>query len=175
MQVEVSPRGRNRVQTPFVRYLIESRVATNPRYVWGQTPLPPGRACKSGLLEKRAEVLRWGGGDGLAGEVLELAVKVFREVQFPRVEELRLHATMGTVVSIGVLPTVLRVTDDRVADGAEVCTDLVGLTGDEVDLQNGVLRTVPHRFFYIRVRACATSLRIPNDMWEVLHSVYGGA
>ena len=47
---------------------------------------------------------------------------------------------MGTVVSIGVLPAVLRVTDDRVADGTEVCTDLVGLTGDEVDLQYSALR-----------------------------------
>ena len=47
---------------------------------------------------------------------------------------------MGTVVSIGVLPAILRVTDDRVADGAEVCTDLVGLTRDEVDLQDGVDR-----------------------------------
>ena len=53
---------------------------------------------------------------------------------------------MGTVVSIGVLPAVLRVTDDRVADGTEVCTDLVGLTGDEVDLQNGVFRTALQRF-----------------------------
>ena len=49
--------------------------------------LPEGHASR-GLLEKRAEVLRWFGGEGLAGELLKRAVKVFREVQFPRVEEL---------------------------------------------------------------------------------------
>ena len=111
------------------------------RHLWGQTPSPPG-----GLLEKRAELLRRVGSDGLAGEVPERAGEVFREVQFPRVEKLRRHATMGPVVSIGVLPTVLRVTDDRVADGAEVRADLVGLTGDEVDLQDGVIVAALQRF-----------------------------
>ena len=53
---------------------------------------------------------------------------------------------MGPVVSIGVLPAILRVTDDRVADGAEVRTDLVRLTGDEVDLQYRVRRAALQRF-----------------------------
>ena len=47
---------------------------------------------------------------------------------------------MGPVVSIGVLPAVLRVADDRVADGTEVRADLVRLTGDEMDLQYRVIR-----------------------------------
>ena len=53
---------------------------------------------------------------------------------------------MATVVSIRVLPAVLRITDDRVADGAEVRTDLVRLTGDEVDLQDGVIRAALQGF-----------------------------
>lgn len=76
-------RGSDRGQTPFVRYFIDNRIAMNTRNGWGQTPWPPG-----GLLEKRAEVLRRFGGDGLAGEVPERAVEVFREVQFPRMEKL---------------------------------------------------------------------------------------
>lgn len=76
-------RGSDRGQTPFVRYFIDKRSAMSTRHLWGQTPWPPG-----GLLEKRAEVLRRVGGDGLAGEILERAVEGFREVQFPRVEEL---------------------------------------------------------------------------------------
>lgn len=76
-------RGSDRGQTPFVRYFIDNRIAMNTRNGWGQTPWPPG-----GLLEKRAEFLRWFGGDGLAGEVPERAVEGFREVQFPRVEKL---------------------------------------------------------------------------------------
>ena len=82
----------------------------------------------------------------MTGEVPERAVEGFREVEFPRVEKLRRHATMAAVVSIGVLPAVLRVTDDRMADGAEVCTNLVRLTGDEVDLQNGIIGATLQRF-----------------------------
>lgn len=73
----------DRGQTPCVRYFIDKRSAMSTRHLWGQTPWPPG-----GLLEKRAKVLRRVGGDGLAGEVPERAVEGFREVQFPRVEEL---------------------------------------------------------------------------------------
>ena len=146
MQGGVRPHGSNRGQTPCAGYFIKRRIVTKPLYLWGQTPWPSGGARKPVLLEKRTEVLRRSGGDGLAGEVPERAVEGFREVQFPRVKELRLHATMDPVVSIGVLPTVLRVTDDRVADGAEVRTDLVGLTGDEVDLQDGVIRAVLQGF-----------------------------
>lgn len=76
-------RGSHRGQTPCVRYFIDSRIAMNTRNGWGQTPWPPG-----GLLEKRAEFLRWFGGDGPAGKVPERAVEGFREVQFPRVEKL---------------------------------------------------------------------------------------
>lgn len=55
----------------------------------GSDPLASRKFMQAGgLLEKRAELLRWFGGDGPAGEVPERAGEVFREVQFPRVEEL---------------------------------------------------------------------------------------
>ena len=54
----------------------------------GQTPWPSGGARKPSLLEKRTEVLRGFGGDGLAGEVSERSVEGFREVELPRVQKL---------------------------------------------------------------------------------------